>query len=270
MSSTTLPENRTAGGAVMGHETHQVFNQPPVFEDTNPFRADAALREAVAREGAGWAESELATFGELTGRQETVRLGFLANRYPPELRTHDRAGRRIDEVEFHPAWHELMRIGVEAEIHALPWNRRRPGAHVARAAKHFLFSQVEAGVHCPLTMTFAAVPALEQEPEVAAEWVPRLTSTAYDPRMLPAASKAGCLAGMAMTEKQGGSDVRANTTRAEPLGSDGYLLTGHKWFCSAPMCDAFLTLAYSAGALTCFLVPRWLPDGERTASKSSA
>ncbi len=253
--------------AAAGHATHEVFNQPPPLTGYDPFTADAALREAVLREGAAWAEEELRAFGERTGRAGVIELGHLANRHPPRLVTHDRFGHRIDEVEFHPAYHELMRIGVEAEIHALPWNRSRPGAHVARAAKHYLFSQVEAGVHCPLTMTFAAVPALRAQPEVAEEWVPRITSAAYDPRMRPSADKTGCLIGMAMTEKQGGSDVRANTTLAKPLGPGGpggeYLLTGHKWFCSAPTCDAFLTLAYSERGLSCFLVPRWRPDGSR-------
>ncbi len=247
--------------------THEVFNQPPPLQDYNPFTADAALREAVSREGAGWAADALATFGELTGRAEVIELGELANRHPPRLVTHDRFGHRIDEVEFHPAYHELMRIGVEAEIHALPWNHPRPGAHVARAAKHFLFTQVEAGVHCPLTMTFAAVPALRVQPEIAEDWLPRVTSAAYDPAMRPSTEKSGCLIGMAMTEKQGGSDVRANTTRAVPVGRGGpgeeYLLTGHKWFCSAPMCDAFLTLAQTEHGLSCFLVPRWRPDGSR-------
>ncbi len=252
--------------AVEAHD--EVFNQAPPLQGYNPYLADAALREAVHREGAAELDGEVTAFGEQTGRGDVLRLGDLANRHTPELRTHDRWGRRIDEVEFHPAWHELMRIGVEAEIHALPWNRRRqPGAHVTRAAKHFLFTQVEAGVHCPLTMTFAAVPALASQPEIADEWVPRLTSAAYDARMRPAAEKTGALMGMAMTEKQGGSDVRANTTRAQAIGSGGpggeYRLDGHKWFCSAPMCDAFLTLAYTDAGLSCFLVPRWLPDGRR-------
>ena len=252
-----------------GHATHEVFNQPPPLAKYNPFTADAALREAVSREGAGWAEDELAAFGELTGRPEIIELGHLANRHPPRLITHDRYGHRVDEVEFHPAYHQLMKIGVEAEIHALPWNRRRPGSHVARAVKHYLFTQVEAGVHCPLTMTFASVPALAAQPEVAEEWVPRATSTTYDPASRPSAEKAGCLIGMAMTEKQGGSDVRANTSRAVPARPGGpgtdeaYLLTGHKWFCSAPMCDAFLTLAHTENGLSCFLVPRWRPDGSR-------
>ena len=251
----------------MSQATHEVFNQPPPLAGYNSFEADVALREAVSREGAAWAVDELRAFGERTGGAELIELGDLANRHPPRLLTHDRFGHRIDEVEFHPAWHELMRVGVEQEIHALPWNRARPGAHVARAAKHYLFTQVEAGVHCPLTMTFAAVPALAAQPEVAEEWVPRARSSVYDPRMRPPAEKDGCLIGMAMTEKQGGSDVRANTTRAVPLGRGGpgeeYHLTGHKWFCSAPMCDAFLTLAQTERGLSCFLVPRWLPDGSR-------
>ncbi len=257
-----------AAASGSGQATHEVFNQPPPLEDYNPYTADVALREAVAREGAAWAADELASFGELTGRPEIIELGYLANRHSPRLVTHDRFGHRIDEVEFHPAYHELMRIGVAAEIHALPWNRRRPGSHVARAVKHFLFTQVEAGVHCPLTMTFASVPALAAQPEVADEWVPRVTSTVYDPASRPGSEKAGCLIGMAMTEKQGGSDVRANTTRAVlagrlDSGDETYLLTGHKWFCSAPMCDAFLTLAYTERGLSCFLVPRWRPDGSR-------
>lgn len=247
--------------------THEVFNQPPPLEDYNLFETDAPLREAVAREGAEWAETTLNAFGAEIGRPEFIALGFLANRHAPELRTHDRYGRRIDEVTYHPAWHELMAAGVAAQVHALPWNDPRPGAHVARAAHHYLLDQIESGVGCPLTMTFAALPALRAQPDVAEEWAPRITSTQYDPRMLPPVAKRGCLMGMAMTEKQGGSDVRANTTRAVAAGTPGpggeYLLTGHKWFCSAPMCDAFLTLAKTEAGLTCFLVPRWLPDGTR-------
>ena len=245
--------------------THEVINQPPPLEGYNLFTADRVLCDAVRREGAAWAGESIRAFGELAGRRDVIELGHLANRHPPRLHTHDRFGHRIDEVEFHPSWHQLMRLGVEAQIHALPWNERRRGAHVARAAKHFLLTQVEAGVLCPLTMTFASVPALRAEPEVAAQWVPSVTSTTYDPACRPRREKSGCLIGMAMTEKQGGSDVRANTTQAVATGDGGseYLLTGHKWFCSAPMCDAFLTLAYAAGGLTCFLVPRWLGDGTR-------
>ncbi len=261
-SSETRPN---AGGD--GRATHEVLNQPPPLESYNPYTADTALREAVSREGAPWAEKMLTTFGQRTGRREVIELGHLANRHLPRLVTHDRFGHRIDEVEFHPAYHELMRIGVEEEIHALPWNHPRPGAHVARAAKHYLFSQVEAGVHCPLTMTFAAVPALRRQPEIAEEWLPLVTATAYDPRMRPSGEKSGCLIGMAMTEKQGGSEVRANTTHAVPVAGGGpgeeYLLSGHKWFCSAPMSDAFLALAHAEHGLSCFLVPRWRPDGSR-------
>jgi putative acyl-CoA dehydrogenase len=247
--------------------THAVFNQPPPLEDVNLFSTHRALLEALRREGAGWAEEEVRAFGELAGRRETIAWGFSANAFPPALRTHDRTGRRIDEVEFHPSWHALLALGVEHGLHALAWrqpHRGRPGAHVARAAKFLMLAQVEAGVGCPLSMTYSAVPALAAEPELAAEWVPRLTALAYDPRPVPARGKAGALCGMAMTEKQGGSDVRANTTRARPAGAAGeYELTGHKWFCSAPMCDAFLALAQAPGGLTCFLVPRFTPGGER-------
>jgi len=267
MADSTASETTAVRPRRAAHKTHEVLNQPPLLEDYNPYRADAVLREAVAREGAQWAEEDLRELGELTGCGETIRLGHQANRFPPELRTHDRFGHRIDEVSFHPAWHELMRIGVGADVHALPWRHPRPGAHVARAVKHFLLTQVEAGVGCPLTMTFAAVPALRHEPEVAELWIPRLTAPVYDPSTRRPEQKLGCLAGMAMTEKQGGSDVRANTTWAVPEGSCSlgreYRLTGHKWFCSAPMCDVFLTLAHTEEGLTCFLLPRKLPDGSR-------
>ncbi len=249
------------------HETHEVFNVPPFLQDYNPYLQDSVVRDGVDRERAAWAQPALEALGEKTGRAEFIALGFQANENPPELKCFDRFGRRIDEVEYHPAYHQLMAAGVEAQVHAWPWNDSRPGAHVARAVAHYLLDQVEAGVGCPLTMTFAAVPALRHQPDVASEWVPRITSTQYDARMLPAVAKTGCLMGMAMTEKQGGSDVRANTTRAVALGAEGpgqeYHLTGHKWFCSAPMCDAFLTLAYTERGLSCFLVPRWLPDGTR-------
>ena len=247
--------------------THEVFNQATPLQNHNPYLLDAALQEGIARAGAGWNEPGIIEFGQVTGREDVIKLGFLANKNKPELRTFDRYGHRIDEVEFHPAYHELMRLGVENQVHSLPWNEPREGAHAARAARHYLLTQIEAGVGCPLTMTFAAAPALRAQPEIAKEWLPRITSTQYDPRMRPAPEKAGCLMGMAMTEKQGGSDVRANTTRAVAAHASGpgqqYLLTGHKWFCSAPMCDAFLTLAHTDLGLTCFLVPRWLPDGTR-------
>jgi putative acyl-CoA dehydrogenase len=195
-----------------------------------------------------------------------MRWGVEANEHTPVLHTHDRFGHRRDEVEFHPAWHALMRAGVEHELHALPWRTDRPGAHVARAATYVCSGQAEAGFGCPITMTFAAVPALRTQPDVAAEWVPRLTATTYDPELRPAAEKASALCGMAMTEKQGGSDVRANTTRALPADDGWWEITGHKWFCSAPMCDLFLVLARTESdppALTCFALPRVLPDGAR-------
>jgi putative acyl-CoA dehydrogenase len=246
-------------------ETHRVENQPPALENYNLFSSDIALREAVAREGGGWGFDRLTRFGEIVGSAQVIAWGQQANRFPPVLKTHDRFGHRIDEVEFHPAWHELMAIGVAHETHALAWRTPKNGAHVVRAALGFLQYQQEAGVGCPLTMTFAAVPTVRKEPELAAEWLPRITSNVYDPRFIPAAEKKGALVGMAMTEKQGGSDVRANTTQARRIGRREYLLTGHKWFCSAPMNDAFLTLAQTQQGLTCFFVPRWRPDGTRNA-----
>jgi putative acyl-CoA dehydrogenase len=237
------------------------------LEDFNPFAVDAPLQEGLAREGAPWAADALRRLGGEIGGEPFHGWGEQANTFTPVLKQFDRVGRRIDEVEYHPAWHALMRMGVEAGVHALPWREPRPGAHVARAGMFFLFSQAEAGFLCPLSMTFSVVPALRAQPELAKEWEPRFTSLSYDPRMRPAAQKSGALCGMAMTEKQGGSDVRANTTRARPLGSGGpgneYELLGHKWFCSAPMSDAFLTLAQTEQGLSCFLVPRWLPDGTR-------
>jgi putative acyl-CoA dehydrogenase len=251
------------GSAPSSAETHEVINQAPPFTDVNLFESDQALRSAVAREGGDWAAGALTAYGSLMGSARVFELGRQANRYSPELRTHDRFGHRIDEVDYHPAWHEVMRIQIEHEVHNLPWRHRRPGAHVARLAKHYILAQVEAGSACPITMTFASLPALEHEPRVVAEWKPRLLGTSYDPRAVPAADKSTVLIGMAMTEKQGGSDVRANSTKATSLGDGDYELLGHKWFCSAPMCDAFLTLAHTAKGLTCFLVPRWRPDGTR-------
>jgi putative acyl-CoA dehydrogenase len=246
--------------------THEVLNQPPPLEPYNLFTTDRALGEGLRREGGAWAADDAAALGERLGT-EGFAWGAQANQHPPVLRTHDRFGHRIDEVEFHPAWHALMRTAVAAGCHALPWRDPRPGAHVARAALFFLTGQVEAGHGCPISMTYSVVPALRMQPDVAREWEPRFTSLDYDPRMRPAAEKRGALGGMAMTEKQGGSDVRANTTAAAPIGAGGpggeYLLTGHKWFCSAPMNDAFLVLAQTARGLSCFLLPRWLPDGTR-------
>ncbi|HET6892428.1 MAG TPA: acyl-CoA dehydrogenase family protein, partial [Pyrinomonadaceae bacterium] len=245
------------------------FNQPPPLEDYNLFEHDAALQESLRREGGGWGKARVRDFGAAMGQTATLRLGEQANRYPPVLRTHDRFGERIDEVEYHPAWHELMRFGVEHENHSLPWTNPRPGAHVVRAVLNMLRHQVDEGPSCPITMTFAVVPSLRLQPELADEWLPLVLSNQYDSRFIPASQKRGVLFGMALTERQGGSDVQANTTRAVALGKSGgaqeYELTGHKWFCSAPMSDAFLTLAQTDKGLSCFLLPRWKPDGTRNA-----
>ena len=244
--------------------THEILNQPPPLSDYNLFSSDRALGEATRREGADWADATLAEFGALLGRAETIDWGFQANQNPPVLRAFDRYGHRQDIVEFHPAWHALMALGVGAGVHAAPWEDPRPGAHVARAAAAFMLVQIESGVQCPITMTYGSVPALRRQPEIAAQWLARIFSRHYDKGFRPAAEKAGALIGMAMTEKQGGSDLRSNATRAVPDGG-GYRLTGHKWFMSAPMCDAFLVLAQAPGGLTCFFMPRWTPDGDLNA-----
>ncbi len=258
--------------------THEVFNQAPPLEGRNVFADNTPLVEATEREGASWALQRASELGELIGAVDGPQdlWGRLANENKPVLHTHDRYGHRIDEVEFHPAWHRLMKLGVEHELHALPWREtEKPAPHVARAAMYMTAMQAEAGFACPITMTFAVVPALRDQPELAAEWEPLVTATTYDPRSIPAAEKGSAIAGMAMTEKQGGSDVRANTTVARPLNGGGagaeYELTGHKWFCSAPMSDLFLVLAQAESAgggsegLSCFLMPRILPDGARNA-----
>jgi len=233
--------------------THEVLNQVPPLQDYNLFDQDRVLREAVEREAGDWGLNQLTGFGaEVGGRP--LQLGALADRNPPILRTHDRNGRRIDQVEFHPAWTELLDLGIRAAIHSLPWRDPRPGSHVVRGALLVLLSQAEAGVMCPLSMTYASIPSLRHSPALAAEW---------EPRILDANPETGALIGMAMTEKQGGSDVRANTTRAEALGGRTYEITGHKWFCSHPVSDAFLVLAQAPGGLSCFLLPRELPDGSR-------
>jgi putative acyl-CoA dehydrogenase len=246
--------------------TREVFNQPPPLRDYNMYLENRPLVEAARREGAEWAEQRLVALGQEAGGAP-LEWGRLANENPPQLKTHDRYGNRIDEVEFHPAWHWLMEMSVKHGTHALPWREPQPGAHAARAALMLSGSAVESGHGCPISMTYAAVPALRKQPELAEEWVPRLTSLEYDPRMIPSEQKSGALCGMAMTERQGGSDVRANTTVARPLNGGGggaeYEITGHKWFCSAPMCDVFLVLAQTDGGLSCFLLPRFTPDGER-------
>ena len=245
--------------------THDVLNQPPPLEGYDVFAADAALVEATEREGAGWAVEDLTALGRLAGSPEAIAWGFEANRHTPELHTHDRFGNRVDEVAYHPAYHELMQVAVGHGLAGAPWGVDRPGAHVARAAGFVTWSQVDPGHFCPVSMTYSVVPALRHQPDLAREWEPQLVARAYDPRNVPAPEKPGVLAGMGMTEKQGGSDVRANTTRAEPAGDGSWLLTGHKWFCSAPMCDVFLMLAQAPQGLSCYLVPRWLPDGDRNA-----
>ncbi|MCF1596393.1 acyl-CoA dehydrogenase family protein [Streptomyces muensis] len=249
----------------MAGSTHTVTNQPPPLVGYDAYTCDRALSEAVERHLApellAEAGDELAALGKTCGSAQVQEWGVLANEHPPTLRTHDRYGHRVDEVDFHPAWHRLLGKGVAAGLTAA-WTR--PGGHVRRAAAFFLWTQVEAGNGCPLSMTHAAVPALRTDPGLAAEWEPRLTSMIYDRELRPAGQKAGALFGMGMTEKQGGSDVRANTTAATPLAEAGtYALTGHKWFCSAPMSDGFLVLAQAPAGLTCFLVPRVLEDGSR-------
>ncbi|MFG2054336.1 acyl-CoA dehydrogenase family protein [Micromonospora sp. NPDC048930] len=241
--------------------THEVFNQVPPLVGYDA-ADDPALLDALDREGAGWAAAELHELGRLGGSEQAIEHGRLANEHPPVLRTHDRYGHRVDEVEFHPAWHELMRTAVTHGLHAAPWADDRPGAHVARAAKFYTW-RPDAGHGCPISMTYAAVPALRHNPDLAARYEPLLTATTYDFGLRAPLGKQGLLAGMSMTEKQGGSDVRANTTTARPEPDGTYRLLGHKWFTSAPMCDLFLTLAQAPGGLTCFLVPRVLPDGAR-------
>jgi putative acyl-CoA dehydrogenase len=242
--------------------THAVANQVPPLEDRNLFDDHVALAEALEREGGGWARERAREIGAIWGA-EPLRWGFEANEFPPRLKTFDRYGHRIDEVEFHRAWHDLMGLAVRHELHCLPWTSPQDGAHVARTAMYLCAAQAEAGFTCPITMTFAAVPALRAQPEVAAVWEPQLTATSYDPVLGP--DKRSALCGMAMTEKQGGSDVRANTTVARALDGGEYELTGHKWFCSAPMCDLFLVLAQTDAGITCFALPRVLPDGTRNA-----
>jgi putative acyl-CoA dehydrogenase len=248
-------------------KTHRVFNQAPPLEGVDVFESNTPLVEATEREGAGWVRERASALGRLIGGEPQQQWGRLANENKPILRTHDRYGNRIDEVEFHPAWHKLMTLGVEHELHSLPWTSSEPFAHTARAALYMTAMQAEAGYACPITMTFAAIPALRAQPELAAEWEPLLTSRSYDGRLIQASEKGSAIAGMAMTEKQGGSDVRANTTVAYPLNGGGagaeYEIVGHKWFCSAPMSDVFLVLAQTDEGVSCFLLPRILPDGSR-------
>jgi putative acyl-CoA dehydrogenase len=274
----TVSETAHAGAQ---WRTHTVANQAPPLVGVDVFASNLPLVDATRREGASWALERASALGRIIGGEDDgvdgcpSQWGRLANENRPVLRTHDRYGNRIDKVEFHPAWHRLMKLGVEHELHALPWRSAESGAHVARAALYMTAMQAEAGFACPITMTFAVVPALRAQPELLAEWGPLVTATTYDPRLIPASEKGCAIAGMAMTEKQGGSDVKANTTLARALNGGGaggeYELVGHKWFCSAPMSDVFLVLAQAESAsgepqgLSCFLLPRVLPDGTRNA-----
>jgi len=247
--------------------THEVFNQVPPLVDFNAFAGDTALKEGVVRAGAAWAIAQLTEYGARVGSAEVIRWGFEANEFKPQLVSHDRHGHRVDVVRYHDSYHHLMAMALREGLHSAPWVAPGPGAHVARAAKVYLQAQVDAGHGCPLTMTFAAVPALGTTPALGRDWLPRVLANDYDPRNVPHAEKKAVTIGMGMTEKQGGSDVRANTTTAVPVGTGGpgeaYELVGHKWFTSAPMCDAFLMLAQARGGLSCFLVPRWRPDGSK-------
>lgn len=242
------------------------FNQPPILENYNLFLSDEALKTAVEANNGAWNNERAAHFGEILGKSETLELGNFANKNLPVLKTHDRFGNRLDAVEFHPSYHELMRVSMKNETHSLAWTSENSGKYVARSVLAYLKQQVDEGTSCPLTMTFAVVPSLKIEPEIAREWLPKAVAREYDARFLPAAEKRSATFGMAMTEPQGGSDVRANITFAEKLNDAGeYRITGRKWFCSAPMSDAFLVLAQTEKGLSCFLMPRFTPDGTKNA-----
>ncbi|EIO7469558.1 isovaleryl-CoA dehydrogenase [Salmonella enterica subsp. enterica] len=249
----------------MSWQTHTVFNQPAPLNNSNLFLSDGALCEAVSREGAGWDSDLLASIGQQLGTAESLELGRLANAYPPELLRYDPQGQRLDDVRFHPAWHLLMQGLCANRVHNLAWEEEaRAGSFVARAARFVLHAQVEAGTLCPVTMTFAATPLLLQMlPATFHDWLAPLRGDRYDSHLLPGGQKRGLFIGMGMTEKQGGSDVLSNTTHAERLADDSYRLVGHKWFFSVPQSDAHLVLAQAKGGLSCFFVPRFLPDGQR-------
>ncbi len=250
-------------------QTHEVLNQADTLVDYNAYEGDTALRDAVRRHGADWAEESLLQHGELTGSARVIEWGFLANEYKPRFESHDRQGYRVDRVRYHESYHQLMKLALEqAALHSSPWTDPGPGAQVARAARYYLQGQVESGHGCPVTMTFASVPTLKLTPQIAQEWLPKVLARGYDPRNIPHMEKEALTIGMGMTEKQGGSDVRANTTTARPVADRKGRQrptnwSGHKWFTSAPMCDAFLVLAQARGGLSCFLVPRWRPDGSK-------
>ena len=260
-------QQTTAERASALADTHVVENVSRELENYNLYTQDRALQDAVVREGADWADESLVAFGHAVGQADYLQLGFAANKYTPEFDTHDRFGNRVDLVSYHPAYHTLMDSAVRHGLHSSPWTDPRSGAHVARAAHSYLQGQVEAGHGCPITMTFACIPSIRTAPAIAALWEPRITARIYDPRNVPDTEKQGVTIGMGMTEKQGGSDVRSNSTRAHPLSARGtgeaYELVGHKFFLSAPMCDAFLVLAQTEAGPSCFLVPRWRPDGSK-------
>lgn len=248
--------------------THRVFNQPPPLAGHNLYAGDAALRDAVQHYGGHWAEDDLQLYGEICGRPEMIERGYLANEFKPLFEPCDRIGNRIDLVRYHPAYHQLMQLALSEGLHSAPWTDSKPGAHVVRAGKYYLHTQLDAGHCCPLTMTFAAVPSIRLNPSLADEWLPKVTARGYDSSNRPHTEKSYLTIGMGMTEKQGGSDVRANTSTAALISDGTYELVGHKWFMSAPMCDAFLLLAQVETAetpdgLSCFLVPRWRPDGSK-------
>jgi len=251
--------------------THDVFNQPTPFEHINTFQADPQLQHWLKQFSAGWDQAKATQLakqlGDTLSQPEWIEKGFLANQFTPELHSHDRYGHRLDLVKYHPAYHDLMSLAIKHNIHALPWQQPQAGVHVARMALNYLYNQNEAGSACPLTMTFACVPSLQQSKALSDHWLPGVLSSEYDPSNRPMQQKKGLTIGMAMTEKQGGTDVRANTSTAQfdgaGLWGDRYLLTGHKWFCSAPMSDAFLTLAQTEAGLSCFLMPRWRADGSK-------
>jgi len=248
-------------------KTHEVFNQSPVLEDINLFEIDKPLQHMLEQAHVDWGLEKVKGYGKLMGSPSMIDHGRLANQYTPVFNSHNTKGFRVDEVEFHPAYHELMTQGIKNGVHALPWSEQQPGSHLLRMALFYLHGQNEAGTCCPITMTFSCIPALQKHFSQADEWILKILATTYDPSNKPYYEKKGLTIGMAMTEKQGGTDVRANTTKAIPVNKPGtgelYVLTGHKWFCSAPMSDAFLTLAQTDQGISCFLLPRWLPDGTK-------
>lgn len=246
-------------------ETHQVTNQPPVLENYNLYDNDTALQEWVSHFKGDWGKQKVQELGEILGKASWIKKGFQANENPPKFHSHDQLGHRQDFIEYHPAYHELMALAVENDIPSLPWKNEQAGSHVVRMAKNYIYNQNEAGSACPLTMTFSAVPPLSANPHIGPEWLDKILHGHYDPSNKPITKKNGVTIGMAMTEKQGGTDVRANQSFAASLNpsNKSYQIIGHKWFCSAPMCDGFLTLAQTDAGLSCFLVPRWRPDGTK-------